>query len=80
MKSKKEMLQEIEELLIKKGVPKKAIMEDITTADGRTKQQLINHHKRLMSVYSSLPTPVLNQEYNILKHEVENANSSGDQK
>ena len=81
--SKKQMLTEIAKLPEKKGVRDVPVLEEIKVADGSTYAQLQNHHKKLMNVYSSLPEPLLWQEYNIMKHQVEkkeaqDVNSSSD--
>lgn len=69
--NRKEILEEISELIVKKGVPDKPVNEGITRGDGRVVYQLTNYHKRLMSVYESLPDGILKREYDILKFDVE---------
>lgn len=71
------ILNEIKGLLVRKGVPDKPINEEFVLADGRVVTQLVNHHKKLMKVYDKLPLPILRQEYNILKHQVETAEAEG---
>ncbi len=79
------ILKEMSDLLERKGVPNKPVAHSIVRGDGQPRKQLINHHKRLMTLYKGLATPLLQQEYNILKfnvekEEAERANQDSDQK
>jgi hypothetical protein len=69
--TKKQMLNLISDLLIKKGIEDKPVLEEITSADGTKRKQLMNHHKTLMNVYEQLNETLLNQELSILKHSIE---------
>jgi len=65
------MLKEVAKLLERKGVPNKPIRQPVVRGDGQTRDQLINHHKRLMNLFKGLKPDLLKREYDILKFQVE---------